>query len=90
LRYNSAQIEVWKRFVDFSLNYHFLGAQDEDKYKQILERALDNVGQHMKGGEIWSKYIDFEVANNHLGFMNLLCYLSIKTPLLESGELEAK
>jgi hypothetical protein len=44
----------------------------------------------MKGGEIWSKYIDFEVANNHLGFMNLLCYLSIRTPLLDTSDLEAK
>jgi hemerythrin len=76
--------------VDFALEYHYLNNQDEEKYKQILERAIDNVGQHMKGGEIWMKYIDFETANNHLGFMNLLCYMSIKTPQLETSQLEAK
>ena len=41
----------------------------------------------MRAGEIWKKYIDFELLNNHMGFMNLLCYLSIKTPLLDSNEL---
>jgi hypothetical protein len=64
--------------------------QDEEKCKQILERALDNVGQHMRGAEIWFKYIDFEMMNNNLGFVNLLCYLSVRTPLLMCEEVEKK
>ena len=83
MRYNSAQVELWKRFVDFALEYHYLSNQDEEKCKQILERAIDNVGQHMKGADIWQKYIDFEITLNNLGFVNLLCYLSIRTPLLQ-------
>lgn len=49
---------------------------------------MDNVGQHMKAGDIWSTFIDFEIGENHLGFVNLLCYLSIKTPLLDYEKME--
>lgn len=55
-----------------------------------MERAIDNVGQHMKAADIWQKYIDFEMTLNHLGIVNLLCYLSIKTPLLGTEEVEKK
>jgi len=44
----------------------------------------------MKGGDIWNGYIDFEMTNNHLGFVNLLCYMAVKTPLLMATELEQK
>jgi hypothetical protein len=83
-------VELWKRFADFAVEHHYLNAQDEEKCKQILERAIDNAGQHMKGSEIWTKYIDFEITQNHLGFVNLLCYLSVKTPLINHEEIEKK
>ena len=51
---------------------------------------MDNVGQHMKAAEIWSQFIDFESSLNNLGFVNLLGYLSVKTPLLECGKMEEK
>ena len=49
---------------------------------------MDNVGQHMKAAEIWSQFIDFEIALNNMGFVNLLGYLSIKTPLLDTDKME--
>lgn len=55
-----------------------------------MERAMDNVGQHMKAAEIWTQFIDFEIGLNNLGFVNLLCYLAIKTPLLDHEKLEEK
>ena len=41
----------------------------------------------MSAGPIWQKYIEFELLNNHMGFMNLLCYLSIRTPLIDNESL---
>ncbi|CDW82944.1 pre-mrna-processing factor [Stylonychia lemnae] len=90
LRYNSAQVELWKRFVDFAMEIHYFTNQEEDKCKQIFERAVDNVGQHMKGLEIWTKYMDFETTLNHMSFVNLLGYLSVKTPLIGTEEAETK
>lgn len=42
----------------------------------------------MKGGDIWNGYIDFEMTSNHLGFANLLCYIAIRTPLIDSTSIE--
>jgi hypothetical protein len=81
-------VELWKRFVDFALTNFFIKNQDEEKTKQIFERALDNVGNHMKAADIWLKYVDFELMLNHMGFMNLLLYLALKTPLLETEAIE--
>ena len=72
------------------MEIHYFTNQDEEKCKQIMERAIDNAGQHMKGAEIWTKYIDFEMTLNHLGFVNLLCYLSVRTPLLNHEDIERK
>lgn len=33
LRYNAAQVELWKRFVDFAFNNYYLKNQDEEKTK---------------------------------------------------------
>ena len=90
LRYNGAQIELWKKFVNFAVQYHYLLNSDEEKAKLVLERAADNVGQHMQGGEIWNQFIDFELALNHMGFVNLLGFIAIKTPLLDSENILAK
>lgn len=51
---------------------------------------MDNVGQHMHGAQIWTEFIDFEMALNHMGFVCLLGYMAIKTPLLDSEKIEAK
>ena len=64
------------------MQHHYIQNQDEEKCKQILERAMDNVGQHMHGYEIWDQFMDFEMSLNHMGFINLLGYLAVKTPLL--------
>jgi len=58
---------LWKRFVDFAMDNYYLKNQDEEKTKLIYERALDNVGNHMKGSEVWLKYVDFEMMRNHMG-----------------------
>jgi hypothetical protein len=60
-------------------------ANDYDKTKAIFERAIDNVGNHMRAADIWVKYIEFEIMQNHMGFMNLICYMALKTPLLETS-----
>ena len=51
---------------------------------------MDNVGQHMQGAEIWTEFIDFEMALNHMSFVNLLGYMAVKTPLLNSDKIEAR
>jgi len=33
IRYNAAQIELWKRFVQFAIQYHYIENQDEEKCK---------------------------------------------------------
>ena len=49
------------------MDNYYLKNQDEEKTKLIYERALDNVGNHMKGSEVWLKYVDFEMMRNHMG-----------------------
>lgn len=90
IRYNTAQIELWKRFVSFAMQYLYINNQDEEKTKQIMERAMDNVGQHMQATEIWTEFIDFELALNHMGFVNLLGYTAVKTPLLDCEKILTK
>lgn len=51
---------------------------------------MDNVGQHMKAADIWLTFIDYEMSLNNLGFVNLLFYLAIKTPLLETEKVETR
>ena len=83
-------MELWKGFVRFAIQHHYVVNQDEEKCKLVLERAMDNVGQHMQGGEVWSEFVDFELALNHMGFVNLLGYLSVKTPLLDCESMLSK
>lgn len=47
--------------MDFAYDNYYIHAREIDKTKLIFERALDNVGGHMKGAEIWVKYADFEM-----------------------------
>lgn len=51
---------------------------------------MDNVGQHMHSAEIWIAFIEFEMSLNHLGFVGLLGYLALKTPLVETGMIEER
>jgi len=44
----------------------------------------------MKAAEIWLKYIDYQLMNNKMGFMNLLFYLCLKTPLLDVETVEQR
>ena len=44
----------------------------------------------MQGADIWTQFIDYEIALNHFGFANLLGYLSVKTPLVDAADLEQK
>lgn len=55
-----------------------------------MERAIDNVGQHMQATEIWTEFIDFELALNHMGFVNLLGFTAVKTPLLDCEKILTK
>mmetsp|Transcript_26363 Transcript_26363/g.18697 ORF Transcript_26363/g.18697 Transcript_26363/m.18697 type:complete len:142 (-) Transcript_26363:118-543(-) len=89
LRYNSAQVKLWELFIDFSLQNH-ISEEDTAITKQIFERAIDNVGRHMQAGAIWLKYIDFETSLLHMAFVNLLCYMAVKTPLLDQDEVIEK
>jgi hypothetical protein len=36
------------------MQYFYIENADENKTKIVLERALDNVGQHMQAAEIWT------------------------------------
>lgn len=64
IRYNGAQIELWKRFVNFAVQYHYIQNGDEEKAKLILERAVDTIGQHLQAGEVWTQLMDFLLALN--------------------------
>jgi hypothetical protein len=55
-----------------------------------LERAIDNVGQHMQASEIWTQFFDYEISLNHLAFANLIGYLALKTPLIDQKTVENK
>ena len=55
-----------------------------------MERAMDNVGQHMQAGEIWTEFLDFEMALNHMAMVGLIGYMAVKTPLIECQKVEAR
>lgn len=59
LRYNSAQVELWKSYLDFNM-IHLEGTEGEAITKGVFERAIQAVGKHMKADTIWLLYIDFE------------------------------
>ena len=43
---------------------------------------MDSICLHnMQSGQIWLKYIDFELLRNNLIFVNVLYYMAAKTPL---------
>ena len=48
--------------------------QGEALTRGIFERAISNVGRHMKSHAIWNLFIDFETSFLAMGKVNLLCY----------------
>jgi len=53
LRQNSAQVELWQNYLQFSMQHHSPenGFPDgETLTRSLFERAIKNIGQHMKAG----------------------------------------
>lgn len=44
----------------------------------------------MKAADIWVKYADFLLAVNNMGFLNLIYYQALKTPLIDIENIEQK
>ena len=61
--------------------------EGNEMMKQLFERAIQNVGKHMKSAQIWIQYINFETQMFHMGFSFLLCFVAIQTPLLQLDEI---
>ena len=72
------------------MQYFYINQQDEERTKQVMERAMDNVGQHMQAGEVWTEHIDFEMARNQMGMVCLLGYMACKTPLSDCHKIEQR
>ena len=78
LRYNSSQVELWTSYLQFYQEYQQqLGPQGETDLKILFERAIQNIGKHMKSAQIWIQYINFETQMFHMGFSFVLCYAAI-------------
>ena len=91
LRYNSSQVELWTSYLQFYEDYQeYMKPEGEEMMKQLFERAIQNVGKHMKAAQIWIKYINFETQMFHFSFSFLLCFVAIQTPLLEIEQIYQK
>ena len=54
IRYNSAQVDLWTSYLQFYQDYsQILGTEGDELIKQLFERAIQNVGKHMKSAQIW-------------------------------------
>ena len=62
---------------------HLEGTEGEAVTKGVFERAIQAVGKHMKADSIWLMYIDFETQFMHCGFINLLYFMAVQTPLVK-------
>lgn len=51
-------MEVWLEYLQFNIGYM---GKNEEKVRQLFERALATVGMHvMKGAIIWEAYREYE------------------------------
>lgn len=58
IRYVFSAVEVWLEYLQFSIGH--IG-KDEEKVRQLFERALIAVGMHVtKGAIIWEAYREYE------------------------------
>ena len=64
-----------------------MGPEGDETMRQLFERAIQNVGKHMKSAQIWIQYINFETQMFRFGFSFMLCYVAIQTPLLQIDEI---
>lgn len=56
---------------------------NDEQTNSIFERAIQCVGLSMRSANIWLMWVDFEMSFLNMAKCNLLCYLAIKTPLLD-------
>ena len=70
-------VPLWESYLKFSV------AHDDEQTNATFERAIQAVGQLTRATNIWLMWIDFETSFLNMAKCNLLCYLAIKTPLLD-------
>ena len=91
LRQNTAQVDLWVSYLQFSMQHHsspeINNPEGESTTRTLFERAINAVGQHMKAAQVWTMFIDFETSLLHLSYVHLLCYLAMKTPLLDYEDI---
>ena len=75
---NSQNVEIWTIYFDFL-------AQTNGDQRKAFDQAIETIGlNNAASSQIWSKYIDHEIANNRLANANLLSYMSIEIPLKDN------
>jgi len=77
LQQNRVSVPLWESYIKFSM------AHSDDLTNSVFERAIQAVGQLTRATNIWLMWIDFEMSFLNMAKCSLLCYLALKTPLLE-------
>lgn len=79
LQQNKASVEVWEAYLKFSFQFC-----KEATTRLNFERAMQNVGHSLRSVNLWLMWIDFETMYSNWAKCNLLCYLALKTPLIDN------
>lgn len=77
LQQNRVSVPLWESYLKFSM------AHSEETANSVFVRAIQAVGQSTRSANIWLMWIDFEMSFLNMAKCNLLCYLALKTPLLD-------
>lgn len=77
LQHNKASVQLWESYLKWCLMHC------EDSAAAVFERAIQAVGQSTRSANIWQMGIDISIGNLHMAKCHLLCYLAVRTPLLE-------
>ena len=84
LQQHKVSVDLWESYLKFCVVY------DEEAAGSVFERAIQACGQSTRSANIWLLWIDIETSFLNMAKCNLLCYLAIKTPLLDHELIMAK
>jgi hypothetical protein len=70
-------VALWESYLKYMV------VHEGEQSNPVFERAIQAVGKSTRSGNIWLLWIDSEMSFLNMAKCNLICYLAVKTPLLE-------
>lgn len=77
MKANECSIGLWGLNLNFTLENDYINRRDEEKTKEIFEKARAKVGTHPNSWKIWKKYAEFEIMRDNKNITNLIYYSAL-------------